>query len=50
MAVEVPACVDVGEADGLAAQDRGTAVAQGIAAPPDTPVAVAVFDRGHPRH
>lgn len=50
MAVQVSACVDVGEADGLAAQDRGTSVAQGIAAPPDTPVAVAVLDCGHPRH
>lgn len=50
MAVEVPACVDVGEADGLAAQNRGTAVAQCVAAPPDTPVTVTVFDGGHSRH
>lgn len=50
MAVEVAACVDVGEADGLAAHNRGTAVAQGVAAPPDTPVTVTVFDRGHARH
>lgn len=50
MAVEVPACVDVGETDGLAAQNRGTAVAQGVAAPPNTPVTVTVFHRGHPRH
>lgn len=50
MAVKVPACVDMGEADGLAAHNRATAVAQGVATPPDTPVTVTVFDCGHPRY
>lgn len=50
MAVEVTACVDVGEADGLAALDRGTSMAQGITGAPNTPVAVTVFDCGHPSY
>lgn len=50
MAVEVTACVDVSEADGLAALDRGTSMAQGITGAPNTPVAVTVFDCGHPSY
>lgn len=50
MAVEVTACVDMGEPDGLAALDRGTSMAQGITSAPNTPVAVTVFDCGHPSY
>lgn len=50
MAVEVTACVDMGEADGLATLDRGTSMAQGITSAPNTPVAVTVFDCGHPSY
>lgn len=50
MAVEVTACVDVSEADSLATLDRGTSMAQGITGAPNTPVAVTVFDCGHPSY
>lgn len=48
MAVQVAARVDVSEADGLSALDRGASVAQGIARPSDAPVAVTVFRRSYP--
>lgn len=45
MAVQVAACVDMSEADGLSTLDRGPSIAQGIAGPSNTPVAVTVFNR-----
>lgn len=50
MAVQVAACVNVSEADGLSALDGGSSVAQGIARPSNTPVAVTVFNRSYPGH
>ncbi len=48
MAVQVTACVDMGEADRLPTLDRGAAVAQGVTCPSNTPVAVTVFHGSHP--
>lgn len=45
MAVQVAACVDMSESDGLSTLDRGPSIAQGIAGPSNTPVAVTVFNR-----
>lgn len=50
MAVQVAACVDMGEADRLPALDRVTSMAQGVTCPSNTPVAVTVFDCSHPSH
>lgn len=48
MAVQVAARVDMSEADGLSALDRGASIAQGIARPSNTPVAVTVFNCCYP--
>lgn len=48
MAVQVAACVDMGEADRLPALDRRTSMTQGVTRPSNTPVAVTVFHRCHP--
>lgn len=48
MAVQVSACVDMGEANCLPALDWGTSMAQGITCPSNTPVAVTVFHCSHP--
>lgn len=50
MAVQVAACVDMGQADRLPALDRVTSMAQGVTCPSNTPVAVTVFDCSHPSH
>lgn len=43
MAVQVTACVDMGEADRLPTFNRGTPMAESIIRSSDTPVAVTVF-------
>lgn len=48
MAVQVTACVDMGEADCLPALYWGTPVAEGITCSSNTPVAVAVFHCSNP--
>lgn len=50
MAVQVAARVDVSEADSLSALDRGASIAEGIAQPSNTPVAVTVFNSSYPGH
>lgn len=50
MAVQVAACVDMSEPDGLPALDRGASIAQGICRPSNTPVAVAVFNCSYPSY
>lgn len=50
VAVQVSACVDVGEADGLAALHWGPPMAERVARPTDTPVAVTVFYSSDPRY
>lgn len=48
MAVQVAARVDMSEADGLSALDRGASIARGITRPTNAPVAVTVFNRSYP--
>lgn len=48
MAVQVTACVHVGEADRLPAPNWGTPVTEGITCSSNTPVAVAVFHCSDP--
>lgn len=48
VAVEVTACIDMGETDILPTLDRGAPMAQGVQCPTDTPVAVTVLYRHHP--
>ena len=48
VAVQITACVDMGEADRLATLDRGTSMAEGVTCASNTPVAVAVFHCSHP--
>lgn len=43
VAVQVAACVDMSEPNGLPALDRGTSITHGITCPTHTPVAVTVL-------
>lgn len=47
MAVQVAARVDMSETDGLATLDRVASIAQDIACPSNTPVAVTVFNSSY---